>query len=108
MSNESSTKSGAVKEGEPIIKCEEVHKWYGNFHVLRGVNMNVQKGEVVVVFGPSGSGKSTFIRCINRLEEHQKGHIIVDGIELSHDVRNMPLSARKWAWSSSNSTCSRI
>jgi general L-amino acid transport system ATP-binding protein len=57
--------------------------------VLRGINMNVQKGEVVVIFGPSGSGKSTFIRCINRLEEHQKGRIIVDGIELSHDVRNI-------------------
>ena len=74
---------------DPIIKCQDVHKWYGDFHVLRGVDMNVQKGEVVVVFGPSGSGKSTFIRCINRLEEHQKGHIIVDGIELSHDVRNI-------------------
>jgi general L-amino acid transport system ATP-binding protein len=74
---------------DPIIKCQDVHKWYGDFHVLRGVNMNVRKGEVVVVFGPSGSGKSTFIRCINRLEEHQKGHIIVDGIELSHDVRNI-------------------
>ena len=74
---------------EPIIKCQEVHKWYGDFHVLRGINMDVHKGEVVVVFGPSGSGKSTFIRCINRLEEHQKGHIIVDGIELSHDVRNI-------------------
>jgi general L-amino acid transport system ATP-binding protein len=92
MSTDSSTettRSGIAVEGEPIIKCEEVHKWYGNFHVLRGINMDVQKGEVVVIFGPSGSGKSTFIRCINRLEEHQKGHIIVDGIELSHDVRNI-------------------
>ena len=74
---------------DPIIKCQDVHKWYGDFHVLRGVDMDVHKGEVVVIFGPSGSGKSTFIRCINRLEEHQKGHIIVDGIELSHDVRNI-------------------
>jgi general L-amino acid transport system ATP-binding protein len=89
MSNEETTRSGVSRQGEPIIKCEEVHKWYGNFHVLRGINMNVQKGEVVVIFGPSGSGKSTFIRCINRLEEHQKGRIIVDGIELSHDVRNI-------------------
>jgi len=89
MSNESLTKSGLAKEGEPIITCQEVHKWYGDFHVLRGINMDVHKGEVVVVFGPSGSGKSTFIRCINRLEEHQKGHIVVDGIELSHDVRNI-------------------
>ena len=89
MSNDETTRSGIAKEGEPIIKCQEVHKWYGNFHVLRGINMDVHKGEVVVIFGPSGSGKSTFIRCINRLEEHQKGHIIVDGIELSHDVRNI-------------------
>ena len=89
MSNDTTTRSGIAKEGEPIIKCEEVHKWYGSFHVLRGINMDVHKGEVVVIFGPSGSGKSTFIRCINRLEEHQKGHIVVDGIELSHDVRNI-------------------
>ncbi len=87
--NTESTRSGIAKAGEPIIKCEEVHKWYGSFHVLRGINMDVHKGEVVVIFGPSGSGKSTFIRCINRLEEHQKGRIVVDGIELSHDVRNI-------------------
>ena len=74
---------------EPIIVCRDVQKWYGNFHALRGVNMEVKKGEVVVIFGPSGSGKSTFIRTINRLEEHQGGQIIVDGIELTHDVRNI-------------------
>ncbi|MEW5830705.1 MAG: amino acid ABC transporter ATP-binding protein [Chloroflexota bacterium] len=74
---------------EPIIKCVNVNKWYGNFHALKDVSMEVRKGEVIVIFGPSGSGKSTFIRCINRLEEHQKGDIIVDGIELSHDVRNI-------------------
>jgi general L-amino acid transport system ATP-binding protein len=74
---------------EPIIICEEVHKWYGNFHALRGVSMEVDRGEVIVIFGPSGSGKSTFIRTINRLEEHQQGKIIVDGIELSHDIRNI-------------------
>ena len=74
---------------KPIIVCRDVHKWYGNFHALRGVNMEVQKGEVVVIFGPSGSGKSTFIRTINRLEEHQRGQIIVDDIELTHDVRNI-------------------
>jgi len=73
----------------PIIICRDVQKWYGNFHALRGVNMEVQKGEVVVIFGPSGSGKSTFIRTINRLEEHQRGQIVVDGIELTHDVRNI-------------------
>jgi general L-amino acid transport system ATP-binding protein len=74
---------------EPIIVCKDVHKWFGNFHALRGVDMEIKKREVVVIFGPSGSGKSTFIRTINRLEEHQRGQIIVDGIELSHDVRNI-------------------
>ncbi len=74
---------------EPIIICKDVHKWYGQFHALRGVSMEVNKGEVIVIFGPSGSGKSTFIRTINRLEEHQRGTIIVDGIELTHDVRNI-------------------
>lgn len=73
----------------PIIICRDVQKWYGNFHALRGINMEVRKGEVIVIFGPSGSGKSTFIRTINRLEEHQGGQIIVDGIELTHDVRNI-------------------
>ena len=74
---------------QPIIICRDVHKWYGQFHALRGIDMEVQQGEVIVIFGPSGSGKSTFIRTINRLEEHQKGQIIVDGIELTHDVRNI-------------------
>ncbi len=72
-----------------MIICRDVHKWFGNFHVLCGVNLNVRKGEVIVVFGPSGSGKSTFIRTINRLEEHQRGQIIVDGIELTNDIRNI-------------------
>ncbi len=74
---------------EPIIVCKDVHKWFGNFHALRGIDMEVKKREVIVIFGPSGSGKSTFIRTINRLEEHQRGQIIVDGIELSHDVRHI-------------------
>jgi general L-amino acid transport system ATP-binding protein len=74
---------------DPIIICRDVHKWYGNYHALRGITMEVRRGEVVVVFGPSGSGKSTFIRTINRLEDHQRGQIIVDGIELTHDVRNI-------------------
>jgi general L-amino acid transport system ATP-binding protein len=73
----------------PVIICNDVHKWYGNFHALRGINMTVRKGEVLVIFGPSGSGKSTFIRTINRLEEHQRGSIIVDGIELNKNVRNI-------------------
>jgi general L-amino acid transport system ATP-binding protein len=74
---------------DEIIICRDVHKWFDNFHALRGVSMTVRKGEVVVIFGPSGSGKSTFIRTINRLENHQKGDIIVDGIELTDDVRNI-------------------
>jgi len=74
---------------DTIIIARDVHKWYGEYHALRGVNMEVLKGEVIVIFGPSGSGKSTFIRTLNRLEEHQKGEIIVDDIELSHDVRNI-------------------
>jgi len=81
-----------VKESldtKPIIICRDVHKWYGQYHALRGVDMDVHKGEVVVIFGPSGSGKSTFIRTINRLEENQRGQITVDGIELTHDVRNI-------------------
>ena len=78
------------RNGEtPIIIARDVHKWYGQFHALRGVSLDVWKGEVIVIFGPSGSGKSTFIRTINRLEEHQRGQIIVDGIELTHDVRNI-------------------
>ena len=74
---------------ESIIICENVHKWFGDFHVLKGVNMAVNRGEVVVVCGPSGSGKSTFIRTINRLEEHQRGSIVVDGIKLTNDLRNI-------------------
>jgi general L-amino acid transport system ATP-binding protein len=74
---------------EPIISCKGVHKWFGDFHALRGIDMEVLQGEVIVIFGPSGSGKSTFIRTLNRLEEHQRGQIIIDGIELSHDVRNI-------------------
>jgi len=73
----------------PIIVCRDVHKWYGHFQALKGINMEVNKGEVIVIFGPSGSGKSTFIRCINRIEEHQKGTITVDGIELTNDLRNI-------------------
>lgn len=76
---------------KPIIHCTGVHKWFGDFQALRGIDLDVYEGEVIVIFGPSGSGKSTFIRTINRLEEHQQGEIIVDGIELSHDVRNIEL-----------------
>jgi general L-amino acid transport system ATP-binding protein len=76
-------------EHQDIIQCQDVHKWYGSYHALRGIDMQVRKGEVIVIFGPSGSGKSTFIRTLNRLEEHQQGQIIIDGIELGHDVRNI-------------------
>ena len=72
-----------------IISVRDLHKWYGTFHALKGIDMDIKKREVIVIFGPSGSGKSTFIRTLNRLEEHQRGHITVDGIELSHDVRNI-------------------
>lgn len=64
--------ANAQSTADPIIICRDVHKWYGNYHALRGIDMDVRRGEVVVVFGPSGSGKSTFIRTINRLEEHQR------------------------------------
>ncbi len=75
--------------GDQIIICRDVHKWFDEFHVLKGISMEVQRGEVLVIFGPSGSGKSTFIRTINRLEDHQQGDIIVDGIELTNDLRNI-------------------
>lgn len=72
-----------------IIECQDVNKWYGEFHVLKDINVKVKEREVVVIIGPSGSGKSTLIRCINRLEEHQEGKILVDGIELSNDLKNI-------------------
>jgi len=74
---------------EAAIVMSGVNKWYGDFHVLRDVNLSVARGERIVICGPSGSGKSTMIRCINRLEEHQQGQIIVDDIELTNDVRNI-------------------
>jgi general L-amino acid transport system ATP-binding protein len=81
--------SGEPEAGDAIIICRDVHKWFGDFHVLRGVNVTINRGEVVVVCGPSGGGKSTFIRTINRLEQHQRGDIIVDSIELTSDLRNI-------------------
>ena len=78
-----------VNNNEVIISCYNVHKWYGSLHVLRGISMDVHKGEVIVIFGPSGSGKSTFIRTINCLENHQRGRIVVNGIEMSHRIRNI-------------------
>src|SRR4030081_716172 len=72
-----------------------MNKWYGDFHVLRDINLKVKGGERIVICGPSGSGKSTMIRCINRLEEHQKGRIIVAGIELNADVKNIEATRRE-------------
>jgi len=80
--------SGQAQQ-EEIIVLKDVNKWYGEFHVLKGINLNVGRKEVVVICGPSGSGKSTLIRCINRLEEHQSGDIFVDNIPLNHNVRNI-------------------
>ena len=72
-----------------MIEITDMHKWFGDFHVLQGINLTVKEKERIVICGPSGSGKSTLIRCINRLEEHQKGHIIVDGIELTNNIKNI-------------------
>ncbi len=77
------------KSGEPIIQIKDMHKWYGDFHVLKDIQLEVRRQERIVICGPSGSGKSTLIRCINRLEEHQRGKIIVDGIELTNDLKNI-------------------
>jgi general L-amino acid transport system ATP-binding protein len=76
-------------KGDAIIVVERVDKYFGDFHALRNINMAVGRQEVVVVIGPSGSGKSTLIRCINRLEKHDRGRIVVDGIEVSDDIRNI-------------------
>ncbi|HLM41196.1 MAG TPA: amino acid ABC transporter ATP-binding protein [Microvirga sp.] len=82
-------RSAVDPKAESAVQMIDVHKWYGEFHVLRDVNLNVRRGEKIVICGPSGSGKSTMIRCINRLEEHQKGRIIVDGIELTNDLKRI-------------------
>jgi general L-amino acid transport system ATP-binding protein len=74
---------------EDIIICEDIHKTFGKFEALKGINLRVKTGEVIVILGPSGSGKSTLIRCINRLEKHQKGKIVVDGIELTNNMKNI-------------------
>ena len=78
-----------------MIQMQAVHKWYGQFHVLKDINLDVQQGERIVLCGPSGSGKSTTIRCINRLEEHQQGRIIVDGTELTHDLKQIEAVRRE-------------
>jgi len=87
--NTNKTDSIDISKEDSIIKIIDMHKWYGDFHVLKNINLSVKRKERIVVCGPSGSGKSTLIRCINRLEEHQKGRIIVDGIELTKDLKNI-------------------
>jgi general L-amino acid transport system ATP-binding protein len=74
---------------KPVIEIKEMHKWFGNFHVLKNISLGVNQGERIVICGPSGSGKSTLIRCINRLEVHQKGDIIVNDVELTGDLKNL-------------------
>jgi len=88
MSEEFENKSHGATE-EPIIDIRGMHKWFGDFHVLSDINLQVQARERIVICGPSGSGKSTLIRCINRLEEHQRGQIIVNGTELTNDIKNI-------------------
>ena len=78
-----------IQGNENIIEIKEMHKWYGEFHVLQDIDLEVKRQERIVICGPSGSGKSTLIRCINRLEEHQRGKIIVDGTELTNDLKNI-------------------
>jgi len=87
--NQDNTDKQDISSEKTIIKISDMHKWFGDFHVLKHINLEVKKSERIVVCGPSGSGKSTLIRCINRLEEHQKGKIIVDGIELTKDLKNI-------------------
>lgn len=89
MNTESSPTTEQKLSDEVIIEIIDMHKWFGDFHVLQGINLTVHKKERIVICGPSGSGKSTLIRCINRLEEHQRGRVIVDGIELTDNIKNI-------------------
>jgi general L-amino acid transport system ATP-binding protein len=89
MDTETSANTEKKPSDEAIIEIIDMHKWFGDFHVLQGINLTVHKQERIVICGPSGSGKSTLIRCINRLEEHQRGRIIVDGIELTNNIKNI-------------------
>ena len=89
MSNELPTEDNERLKGDPIVEIIDMHKWFGDFHVLKNINLTVHAGERFIICGPSGSGKSTLIRCLNRLEEHQRGRIVVDGIELTNDLKNI-------------------
>jgi general L-amino acid transport system ATP-binding protein len=89
MDEERSERGNGLHPTNVMIEFLDVHKWFGEFHVLKGINLTVDKQERIVICGPSGSGKSTLIRCINRLEEHQRGRIVVDGIELTNNLKNI-------------------
>ena len=89
------TMAAPAPDDKAVIRMIDVNKWYGQFHVLKDINLYVQKSERIVICGPSGSGKSTMIRCINRLEEHQGGRILVDGVELTSDVKNIEQTRRE-------------
>ena len=89
VSNGAEAKTLHISDTEVAVEIINMHKWYGEFHVLKDINLKVMRGERIVICGPSGSGKSTMIRCINRLEEHQKGNIVVDGIELTNDLKKI-------------------
>ena len=95
MSNAAERMPEPAASQASMIEMQDVHKWYGDFHVLKDINLVVGRGEKVVVCGPSGSGKSTMIRCINRLEEHQQGRIIVAGIELNSDLKHIEAIRRE-------------
>ncbi|HEY8611547.1 MAG TPA: amino acid ABC transporter ATP-binding protein [Roseomonas sp.] len=95
LDTESSIASSIRTDAPPAILLDKVNKWYGSMHVLRDISLQVATGERVVVCGPSGSGKSTMIRCINRLEQHQEGRIVVDGTELTDDVRALDAIRRE-------------
>ena len=84
-----------AEDAWPVIVCRDVHKWYGGFHALRGVSLRVSAGEVVVIVGPSGSGKSTFIRVLNRMERHERGDVLVNGVMLTDDVKDIDAVRRK-------------
>ncbi len=87
----SSAEQTKTNRSEIMITIESMHKWFGDFHVLKDINLEVKRGAKIVICGPSGSGKSTLIRCINRLEEHQQGSIVVDGTELTSDLKNIEI-----------------
>jgi len=89
MKNESAGSEKIQSPGTAMIEITDLHKWFGEFHVLQGIDLSVRKQERIVICGPSGSGKSTLIRCINRLEDHQRGRIVVDGIELTSNIKNI-------------------